>query len=87
MNWQPIETAPKDGTEIIAAVRYPADENFWGVWQTFFVYWDTEFEGHPNGTWAFDYENPIMSGKPTHWMPMPQYVEPKTEPCPHNPPA
>ena len=80
MNWQPIETAPKDRTEILAAVRYPKDEKIKGVWHTSFVYWDADFEEHPDGIWAYGYENPITTGKPTHWMPVPQYVPPLTEP-------
>ena len=80
MNWQPIETAPKDRTEILAAVRYPVDKNIRGVWNTLFIYWDTEFEEHPDGIWALSYEHPITTGKPTHWMPVPRYVPPTTEP-------
>ena len=80
MNWQPIETAPKDGTEILAAVRYPVDENLRGRWNTLFVYWDAYSSDHPKGIWALDYEHPITSGKPTHWMPVPRYMPPKTEP-------
>ena len=80
MFWQPIETAPKDGTEILAAVRYPVDENFPGVWNTLFIYWDAYFGEHPEGIWAYDYEKPITSGKPTHWMEVPRYVEPENKP-------
>lgn len=76
MNWQPIETAPKDRTEILAAVRYPK----YGFYETFFVYWETEFEEYPEGVWTFEFGKPIKHGNPTHWMPVPQYVEPETKP-------
>ena len=76
MNWQPIETAPKDGSQILAAVRYPSTMNH----ETFFLYWIDTLKGYPDGVWAFNYKHPITSGKPTHWMPVPQYVPPTTEP-------
>ena len=76
MNWQPIETAPKDGSEVLAAVRYPTK----GCYETFFLYWVDTIKGYPDGVWAFDYEKPITSGTPTHWIEKPQYVEPETKP-------
>jgi hypothetical protein len=79
MNWQPIETAPKDGTEILMAVRYPVDETIKGVWDTLFGYFDTNFEEYPDGIWAFDCNLPIITGRPTHWMPVPHYTPPTTE--------
>lgn len=79
MNWQPIETAPKDGSHILAAVHYPAGGKSRGVWATLYVYWDPEFQEYPDGVWALDYENPITSGKPTYWMPVPLYVDHETK--------
>lgn len=75
MFWQPIENAPKDGTEILAAVRYPIKESY----ETLLIYWITNLKDYPDGVWASDFEWPIICGKPTHWMPVPQYVEPETE--------
>ena len=75
MNWQPIETAPKDGSEILAAVRYPNK----GFYESFFLYWVTDIKEYPDGVWAFDHETPIPCGTPTHWMEVPQYVDPETE--------
>jgi len=76
MNWQPIETAPRDGTEILAAVRYPNK----GFYETFLLYWATILEEYPEGVWVFGSCYPITYGTPTYWMPVPQYVDPETQP-------
>ncbi len=64
MTWQPIETAPKDGTPLLLFGRVAYSQElaqyvgFWGRWDSA----GGEFE-----TW-------ICSGphwKPTHWMPLP----------------
>ena len=76
MNWQPIETAPKDGSEVLAAVRYPTK----GRYETFFLYWIDTLKGYPDGVWAFDYETPLTYGTPSFWMETPEYVDPETQP-------
>ena len=76
MFWQPIETAPKDGSEVLAAVRYPVT----GCYETFFLYWVTEIKDYPEGVWAYDYDTPLTYGTPTHWMEVPYYMEPETKP-------
>jgi hypothetical protein len=76
MEWQPIETAPKDGTEVIlwpgirnqvngvtpsAAGRWLVERSTMkGMWYDLGV-------GHHNGYW-----------KPTHWMHLP--APPKEKP-------
>lgn len=60
-NWQPIETAPKDGTWILAVSE--------GIpFVPSVVYWDSEAKG-----WT---EDEYESGEPewvlTHWMPHPK---------------
>ncbi len=64
--WQPIETAPKDGTEILAYVVQEPDDY-------------TDAVGAPEG-WAnvdigrFDMFGEWAgqwAGVPTHWMPLP----------------
>ncbi len=61
MNWQPIETAPKDGTFLV----YMPNERIKVQAARF----------HPNvkvigGVFAFELT------KPTHWMPLPEPPEP-----------
>jgi hypothetical protein len=64
MNWEPIETAPKDGTQILV---YCGD-----VWAV--VYW---WDGY-GGVWrvAADVngwnESDELSSTPTHWMSLPE---------------
>lgn len=59
--WQPIETAPRDGTEILCC---ECVEIFIGFWSGNNVdgYWDSYEEG----------AHYIDSYSPTHWMPLPE---------------
>ena len=56
--WQPISTAPKDGTRIMLWLNGPirAPKAVFGKWVGF-AGWVTEGSG---------------SAKPTHWMPLPE---------------
>ena len=55
--WQPIETAPKDGSEIILFdPDYSQRSGFEGRYSA------------PRGNWLSSYDSPV---KPTHWMPLP----------------
>ena len=58
--WQPIETAPKDGTHIILTGDDIVAEDYWMKWRVD----DTESWAH------FQYV------KPTHWMPLPTPPKP-----------
>lgn len=69
MEWQPIETAPKDGTQILiwisaawtrAQVRLVHWYDEWGNWQ----------EGADPDPLTDEYCG-IGSAVPTHWMPLP----------------
>src|SRR3546814_3795236 len=59
--WQPIETAPEDGTEVLVytsggnvMTAYISDSPYWrGEWMN----WEARSDG--------------MSVTPTHWMPLP----------------
>lgn len=69
MTWQPIETAPKDGTLILLA----RPQGVWvGKWVPVFV------SGYvPDNKWRshllnHDHLGAGGYGKPTHWMPLPE---------------
>lgn len=55
MNWQPIETAPRDGTQILA---FWISGNIYGA-----VSWDNGLR-----SWIELHEDVY---DPTHWMPLP----------------
>jgi hypothetical protein len=57
--WQPIETAPKDGTEILGFTRYGKRPD---EFEIYVVWWDGGWEAHGCST-AF--------AAPSHWMPLP----------------
>jgi hypothetical protein len=68
MTWQPIETAPKDGTNVLLLLA--SGRRTVGGWeaQKYYLkpvpYWRTEF-GYLAGV-KWDRDN-----QPTHWMPLP----------------
>ena len=62
MEWQPIETAPKDGTLIL------------GAWQCLNKTWDMNamFYSEEGGDgWWVEYHGDYQHD-PTHWMPLPE---------------
>lgn len=61
--WKPIETAPKDGTEIL--VRGPQRDG--GVYHDVQA-WPDGWTGMPWPVALMDY----AAGEPTHWMPLPE---------------
>lgn len=78
--WQPIETAPKDGTPVLIGWHDDA-----GAWQERRAWWDREFaiegcDDDMNTLWkqawtdyrvaSFGYEE-VWEYEPTHWMPLP----------------
>jgi hypothetical protein len=73
MDWQPIKTAPKDGTEFIAWGYYNGtiDSMPSGPTWTGLRWWvDHQY---PKGIWSQTLPGPMRSGSfhPTHWMPLP----------------
>lgn len=78
MEWQPIETAPKDGTQVLLC------DGMWGPW----VGWWGTHDGAPDNWWFVDLALPktpdnlnswVVGHGPTHWMPLPD--PPKEEGC------
>lgn len=62
--WKPIETAPKDGTDVLV----------WDGSEIFLVWWDSKAEGG-DGIWVRGDHS--MHRPVTHWMALPQ--PPKTD--------
>lgn len=60
MEWKPIETAPKDGTQILVALNECGDKKKPYVF---------EVVSYVNGEWCGD-AYPVYP--PTHWMPLPK---------------
>lgn len=56
--WQPIETAPKDGTCVLVA-----DTN---VWMAVARFWPG------NSYWIEDAASGMRLNDPTHWLPLPE---------------
>lgn len=69
-DWQPIETAPRDGTDILAWCADRAVVTFWG-----------EVMARDDGTegWILSYDgaDPLWHSLPSHWLPIPP--KPPTE--------
>ena len=69
--WQPIETAPKDGTELLLYERRERfiDDDFVEVDYIFSGAWNAE--SYQGECWeCSEYE--VFSHEPTHWMPLPE---------------
>lgn len=79
MEWQPIETAPKNGQWLLLCYQNQLGKWRWaiGSWETE-ILMDAEF-GHdeyaPAGWYespeSCPYENDAFLIEPTHWMPLP----------------
>lgn len=70
MEWQPIETAFKDGTQILVyTVHGDIELTYW------FEIQQPRFEEIENGLFKKVYDDPITGWNgniPTHWMPLPE---------------
>jgi hypothetical protein len=64
-DWQPIETAPKDGTFVMLWVGgdYPAHCARFEIWKDGSAGWVASNHG---GVWTC-----VQFGTATHWMPLP----------------
>ena len=76
--WQPIETAPKDGTEILSVRCSELGHLIYCVvrWEAEFELADWDDDALYRGAWtgdrvgSFNYEE-YEEERPTHWMPLP----------------
>jgi len=71
MEWQLIETAPKDGTEILMfgpGVLFKNGRSSIYA-KARHIGWWTELEISEDSFWAT--RDPEVSCRPTHWMPLP----------------
>lgn len=79
--WQPIETAPKDGTEVIGVFHRRYDEDgpatVYGPWTIAWSDWARKWRSSWDGSeviscesdFGTEYKEPDI--EPTHWQPMP----------------
>ena len=79
MNWQPIETAPRDGTEFLGYGPPPDDESVYIVQTRWRDYAPESQSGRlfalgegPRGKFELVIRNFAHRWKPTHWMPLPE---------------
>ena len=70
VEWQPIETAPRDGTRILAMIRWSWSDGTDGGAQDV-IYWYAGGKFWVCGT-PMNYVQGLDEGvEPTHWMPLP----------------
>lgn len=71
--WQPIETAPKDGTKVLLCQATDADGNpildkAWGIFVQVAAWWG---DGDGWIVYCSMVRDPGVHFTPTHWMPLP----------------
>ncbi len=70
--WQPIETAPKDGTIVLLAGEF----DYPGDWRIKMGFWAADDD---------DWRLCWASWPPTHWMPLPEAPDAQAQPAPSVP--
>lgn len=72
--WQPIETAPKDGTWVLLYFDgWDRPDVYEGQPTIYAGQWSTENHWRESGDWYVDWHDLTQYhiGPPTHWMPLP----------------
>ena len=78
-DWQPIETAPKDGSAFLAygvhdheghtaagRITWDIGDHWWAI-----ILWDT-WRPNLGKRWVFSKDGFATWSAPTHWMPLPE---------------
>lgn len=66
--WQPIETAPRDGTDVLIYVPYyPDGARIETGWFSSKGYWESY-----SRLYAGEHHSPLCRLQPTHWQPLPE---------------
>ena len=72
MDWQPIETAPKDGTRVRLGHEQDASSMKQdSIFQTTGCFKDSEWSVSAFFIIPWGKRQAIMTGEPTHWQPLP----------------
>lgn len=77
--WQPIESAPKDGSYMLLyfpegarSLREDYDAQDWSEYEPAMMLGFWSGDNYPENEWTHDfYEGISFYGEPTHWMPLP----------------
>jgi hypothetical protein len=67
--WQPIETAPKDGTDVLLYKRFSKYQKWVGKDEYDFY---IQIGCYSSGDWRIHAYDPPWNNDPTHWMPLPE---------------
>jgi len=74
VTWQPIETAPKDGTPFLSALGPFVYIVFWSDdsnLKSLIPWWEQGSAEWENNKWI-GYHEEYYAASPTHWMPLPK---------------
>jgi len=73
--WQPIETAPRDGTDMLL---YQPDVNKHGIERFYHeliivAFWDDRYDcWSVSNVGGYEWDTDMQSKEVTHWMPLPE---------------
>lgn len=67
--WQPIETAPKDGTRVLVFSPDAREPQIFVAWLGSFILPGTK--GEEDEGWIDAWSDDLVDAWPTHWQPLP----------------